>query len=395
MKILHTSDWHVRDKDIEECEKCLSFLIQTAKAEKVSLVIIAGDMFDSQDVKLDSKAAKLAVRSVSDLANICPVAVLIGTPSHDGMAPIILSHVRGEYPILVADKPMQASLIGDDLAPASQEDCAAPDLLISLIPQPTKQYFQSASGIADSDKEIGAAMSALFAGFGAQAANFDAPHILVGHWNVAGSTLSNGQTLVGLDIEIAYDQMMMANPALICLGHIHKAQRLGDCAFYSGSLYHQSWGEMENKGFWIHEVREDILDGSWFVETPTKKMVRFKDDFTTDDQPGPISLSGVAGAFVRYDVTIWQEAAAGFAKEEVRKAFMDAGALDVDIRFIRVPRHNVRSEAVLKTERLRDKIQKMAELKGEEVEWSVLSKAESLEGRVPEELIEAVGRAAA
>jgi len=400
MKILHTADWHLRDKDIEECEKCLNFLVDTAKAEAVGMVVIAGDIFDSQDVKMDSRAAKLVALKISELADICPVAMVIGTPSHDGNAPEVLRHVQGKRPIHVASTPTQLLLYGGKFYPTVSDGYSpslggfTPDAVLSLIPQPTKQFFQTQAGIADSDKEIGAAMSALFAGFGAQAEQYHAPHVLVGHWNVSGSALSNGQTLVGLDIEISVDQMMLAQPELICLGHIHKSQKLGICAFYPGSLYHQSWGEMENKGFFIHEVQEDILDSSVFVETPTKKLTRFNHDFTNGSTQEEIRPESVTGSYVRIDYKVWQDEAGTIDKEAITERLKAAGALDVDIRLVRIPRQNVRSEAVLKTEHLRDKIQKMAELKGEEVEWSVLMKAESLEGRASEELIEAVGRAA-
>ncbi len=83
IKLLHTSDFHARDKDIEEVEKCLNFLIEKAREENIDLCIIAGDLFDSADIKLDSLSAKVVVKTVSSLADICPVAIITGTPSHE------------------------------------------------------------------------------------------------------------------------------------------------------------------------------------------------------------------------------------------------------------------------------------------------------------------------
>jgi DNA repair exonuclease SbcCD nuclease subunit len=78
MKILHSADWHVRDKDIEEITKCLGFLVETARTEGTDLITIAGDCFDSRDIKLDSQSAKLVIKIISELADICPVAVVLG-----------------------------------------------------------------------------------------------------------------------------------------------------------------------------------------------------------------------------------------------------------------------------------------------------------------------------
>ena len=390
MIIIHTADWHLRDKDVDEAEKCLAALIETATDRFADLIVIAGDIFDSQEVKLDSKAAKLAVRTVSALADICPVAIVIGTSSHDGMAPSVLANVRGRFPVKVAATPEQVFLYNlsfRDVMPADSE----PQAVITLIPQPTKQFFQTQSGIVESDKEIGEAMSALFAGFGARAAAYpDVPHILIGHWNVAGSILSNGQTLVGMDIEIGNDQMALANPTLTCLGHIHKAQQIGLSTFYSGSLHHLNWGELETKGYWEHNIAGQNLVESIFRETPARKLARFRFDLTAGEVID-VPFDGIAGADVRIDVTVWQDEAGMVDKTSIADNLARWGAQSVDVRLIRVPRQNVRSEAVLKVERLREKIEKMAELKGVEISASVLAKAVDLEAHTADELVSIVG----
>jgi DNA repair exonuclease SbcCD nuclease subunit len=392
-KILHCSDFHLRDREIEECEKCLAFLVDTAESEAVDLVVIAGDIFDSQDVKLDSKSARLAIKTVSALADIAPVAIVLGTPSHDGKAPEILRFARGKYNIEVASMPEQIYLQHGDFFREFKPDIK-PDAILSLVNQPTKQFFQTSSGVAVSDQELGQAMSGIFAGFGAKAAGYDCPHVLVGHFNVSGAQLSTGQVMTGRDIEVSGDQLWLADAELHLLGHIHKPQQIQGNIFYSGSIYHENWGEIEDKGFYIHEV--DPLSGVWasrFVETPCKRLVRIKDDLTAHNYLSSLCpLQDVETAHVRYDITAWQDGVEGIHKPTIEKAILEAGALSVDIRIIRVPRQTVRSEAVLKADSLRDKIQKMAELKGEEVEWSVLMKAESLEGRQADELLGKIAR---
>jgi DNA repair exonuclease SbcCD nuclease subunit len=395
MKILHTGDVHARDKDVEEISRCLVFLVDTAMREEVDLAVIAGDLFDSRDVKMDSPAGRLAIRFVSDLANVCPVAVVIGTPSHEGNAPEILRHVRGACQVFVSEQPTQISLVGITFFKPRPKAGA----IITLIPQPTKQFFQSASDIRTSDQEIGQAMSALFAGFGAQAAEYPgAPHILVGHWNTKGSELSNGQIRTGMDIEIGQDQMMLARPDLICLGHIHKPQRLGDRAFYCGSLYATNAGEDHEHGFYIHELSnhgDPII--SRFIETPCKRLARFSKDFTSGD---PISFlhdyeepenrvpaGHFDGVDVRLELRVWQDEAGKIDKAAIEAFYKSAGALDVDIRIVRVPRETVRAAEVLRVDRLRDKISEMAALKDEAVPGQVLIKADLLEAVVSDELI--------
>jgi DNA repair exonuclease SbcCD nuclease subunit len=384
MRILHIADIHARDKNIEEIETCLWFVVQQAK--DVDLIVIAGDIFDSRDIRLDSKAAKLIIKTISELADIAPVAVIVGTPSHDGTAPEILRYSRGKHFIHVSSMPEQIYLVGGELSLSLGIGNIKPDAILTMIPQPTKQYFNQGS-ISESNESISQAMNGLFAGFGAKAAEFTRiPHVLVGHWNVSGARLSTGQILTGQEIDISIDQMGFTNAAAHLLGHIHMSQQIGDRTFYSGSLYPLTWAEVEDKGFWLHEFDADELCKSTFVKTPTRKLTRFAYDLTDDfngysvaDRMASEDQSKTSSASVRLDLTVWQDDAAKIDKETITKIYMENGALDVDIRIIRIPRETVRSESVLKADSLRLKLLAMAELRGESVTESILIKSDLLE----------------
>lgn len=394
MRILHAADFHLRDKNIDECEKCLGFILETAKNEKIDLTVIAGDTFDSRDIKLDSLSAKLVVKTISELADICPVVIVIGTPSHDGMAPVILNGLftnRDDFPsLVVADKPMQICLHGKDLLLPIGE-ISNPMIVLSLLPQPTKQFFNQGD-IQTSNEEIGKAMSGILAGFGAQAADYKCPHLLVYHGSISGAKLSTGQMLTGMDIEVSVDQLKLSNADLFLCGHIHLPQELTGNVFYSGSIYANNWGENHKHGFYIHEIKADKIK-SQFIETPTRKLLRSEADFTTGDireldvvlyEYSPEELTG---AFIRLDLTVWQDEAVKIDKEKIRGFYISGGAIDADIRIIRVPRQVVRSESVLKVESLRDKLAAMAAIKEETVPENILIKADGLESVPSEEVV--------
>ena len=396
MKILHCADWHLRDRDIDEVDKCLTFLTESAKTEAVDLIVIAGDIFHSQDVKLDSLSAKLAVKTVSALADIAPVAIVIGTPSHDGKAPEILRFARGKYDVYVTAFPHQVYLEDGIFydRPAGGEDYKVPDAVITLIPTPTKQFFQTSSDISGADLEVGQQMAGLFMGFGAQAAQYKAPHILVGHFNVAGSMLSNGQVRTGMDIEVGEDQIALANINLGCLGHIHLGQNFSNI-FYSSSIYAVNVGEDHPHGFYIHEFgpsnfnTETDLESSRFIETPCRKIARFKFDMTAGEKI-TIPFDGVAGATVRIDVSAWQDEAKLINKEEITTRLKLWGAEEVDIRITPIPRVTVRAAEVLKADALRDKIQRRADLVGDVIAFETLSAADILEVTPADQLVRMV-----
>jgi DNA repair exonuclease SbcCD nuclease subunit len=384
LKILHCADIHARDKDIEEIEKCLDFILDTAGKKNVGLAEIVGDIFDSRDVKLDSKSAKLIIKFVSELADICPVAITIGTPSHEGNAPEILRYAQGKHKIFVATKPCQTYLADGEIDDDPKDITAPQDIqaILSFCPQPTKQYFSGVGGVASTSEQIGAAMSGIFAGFGVGAKKFDCVHLLSYHGSISGVKLSTGQVMAGMDIEVSLDQLALSNADLIMCGHIHLQQELTENVFYSGSIYPNNYGELHEHGFYVHMLEDKRLISSKFIKTPCRKLELLVSDYTLRPFAGVAIQAFTNGSYIRHNITCWQEDAVKINKDEIKQAYIAAGAIDADIRITRVPRQAVRAESVLKVERLRDKIQAMADLREEKISEEILKKADELDGLV-------------
>lgn len=396
MKILHLADPHLRDADIEEATRCCDFIVAKAEEECPKLIVIAGDCTDSQDLKLDTKAARLLIRFVSALSLIAPVVIVRGTISHDGNSPEILSLAFGIGKVYVATKPTQLYLYDDDhlvaaeeMDPVIDEDVEA---VITLIPTPTKQFFQGTADIKTGDAEIAGAMATMFAGFGAMAAKYKVPHILVGHWNITGAYVSATQTLTGVDIEISPDQMELSHADLICMGHIHKPQQIQKNIFYSGSPWALNWGEEYTHGFYMHTVCDGLLE-SEFIKTPATYLQRYSFDTTAGKNEFIFPSSGDPNTIMRVDITCWQDEVDLIDKAFIRQEL--SWAKNVDIRINRVPRGNVRSEAILVAETLCDKITARAALNGGPPSPAIIQKAKALEYMEPEALIAAVGKGGA
>jgi hypothetical protein len=108
----------------------------------------------------------------------------------------------------------------------------------------------------------------------------------------------------------------------------------------------------------------------------------FADQFISE-----IVIRECAGASVRVDFTVWQDEAALIPKGEIKQYYLDAGAIDVDVRLHPAARQSVRCETVLKAETLRDKLIAEAEIKGETVPEPILGMADQLEFMPEEELL--------
>ena len=396
MKILHFADVHARDRDIEEIEKCLNFIVETARAEHVDIIINAGDTFDSAGIKADSFSAKLIFRIFKELADIAPVVVIIGTPSHDGQAAETLRYIKAKHPVHVATFPEQLYFGGADGA----------GILVAMCPAPTKQFWEyNRSAIKTSDVDIASEMSKMFAGFAAQAeSDEDTPHVLVGHWNITGSLISETQTLTGVDIELSKEQMALSNADICLMGHIHKEQKLEPNLFYSGSIVPLTWGELDIKGFYIHTLEGKNLIESKFIKTPSRKLIKIAEDLTNggdleflagiplidivlQDGDSPIE---VEGANVKIEFKVFQDEAQKINTKELEKALLDIGAKAATVQLVRVPRENVRSQKILELTSLRDKVCERASLNQEVVPASILEKADLLESEESDKVVQVI-----
>jgi DNA repair exonuclease SbcCD nuclease subunit len=358
------------------------------------MMMMSGDVFDSRYVKLDSKSAKLVFEIIQEIANLVPVAIVAGTPSHDGMTVEALRYIKAKYPVWVSTVPQQVYLTPSGKFTTTPP--YPPELVISLVPPPTKQYFQSMSDIDSTNQEISAAMTAMFAGFGARAAEFNCPHILAGHLSIGGAFVSDTQQLIGVDIEVSTDQLALANAVVNMLGHIHFAQQIGDKTFYAGDLYRMDTGETEDKGFWLHELSSSGLQNSTFIKTPTRKLYKLKYDFTNsqNDFQIPFShemLDKIKDAIVTIELKVFEDEVSKIDQQNLELNLAEAKEYG-DPKIIRVPRTNIRSERLLKLRTLREKIIEQARLRGEEVPESILLKADNLGSMTADEVVAMVAK---
>jgi len=395
MKILHTSDWHI-DANIIEAGRVLQFMVGEASVIMPDLTVITGDIFNSADVRLDSEAARLAMTIVRKLADYSTygVVILIGTPSHDGLAAKIF---EGLDKVIVADYPN--SIIFDAL-PGGQFK----QFVVSCLPQPTKQYLETVAegDIEDVNQAMVNALTSICTGFGSAAAQYpDGPHICLGHFSVRGAKISPTQQMMGYDIELSTDQLALANHDLWCLGHIHHAQEIGPNMYYAGSMYRVDFGERgSDKGFYVHSM-EKHQDGKFWVnsqivKTPAASMSKVK--IGLEALPDPVLESGEPVAIsddeisdkMQVEVKCYADQAELVDFHIIRENLIERGAKEVDVIIQRIPRPNIRSAKILAVDRLREKLIARAELTEDEIPDGTLDKADLVETMKAEAVLNVV-----
>jgi len=286
-----------------------------------------------------------------------------------------------------------------------------PRLIVTQIPPPTKEFWKNRQDIETDNTNIGKAMGAIFSGFGQMASKYDGiPHILNGHFTIAGSKISENQLLPGSDISIGTETLGMAMAELICLGHIHMRQSFdipgGGKAFYPGSIFRKDFGERnQSKGFYIHTLDDRCTtqgNKSEFIETPTREMAQVDYNFMTDpdllregligyvvaDVFRALEEKGIEGTWVKLTFKLWMDEVRNINQAEIRRLLEAAGAARVVLEIERVRRENSRDEEIIKANTLVEKVVTLANHRSQPLPEGLEEMLEMLETRSLNDLVE-------
>lgn len=258
MKILHTSDWHIGKtlygrKRYDEFEGFFSWLVETIKQEQVDVLLIAGDVFDTNTP--GNRAQQLYYRFLHRVAASACRHVVIIAGNHD--SPSFLSaprellkaldvHVTGT----LSGNPADEVLVLRDLEGNAE-------LIVCAVPHLRDQDIRTAEAgesMEDKSRKLVEGIRDHYAETVSLARQQRAalspsiPIIAMGHLFVAG-----GQTIEGDGVRELYVGSLAHVPAgifspdidYLALGHLHIPQRVNNSSVmrYSGSPLPIGFGE--------------------------------------------------------------------------------------------------------------------------------------------------------
>jgi exonuclease SbcD len=288
MKILHTADWHLGAyvgpqcddpmKRMENTIKCLDVLVETAMKEQPDIILIAGDIFHTARVWSDRALTEVRVAAeyINRLSKLAPIAVLYGTPNHDGMEIFrTLSKLTRDHEAYLFWNPELAVI-----------DTRIGKIQIGCLPGFDKGHFRAQFPGLSAEEEnqvFTQQLTSIVQGLSAQV-DPKISSVLMAHHTVVGCDMGTGTHIFQAN-EVVLDAATLDNSAfdLVCLGHIHKAQSVEACSkpvFYSGSIDADRFNdEGYQKGFWIHESKSydnRELSASIFVNTPAREFLTIR-----------------------------------------------------------------------------------------------------------------------
>jgi DNA repair protein SbcD/Mre11 len=254
LKILHTSDWHVgkvlkgRDRH-EEHEAVLRSIVETARAEDVDLVLVAGDLFETSAPSPRSQGlvmrALLALREDGR-----QVVAIAGNHDNPNLLDSVYRPVLGELGLHVLGTPRPPANGGT----VRLTTRAGEQVTVAALPFLSQRYavraaelllHEAAQHALDYSRRVAAIVTALTEQF-----TPDTVNIVMAHATLLGGRRGGGER----DVQTAFEYelppaILPASAHYAALGHLHRQQAIAaPCpAFYSGSPLAVDFGEEANE----------------------------------------------------------------------------------------------------------------------------------------------------
>ncbi|NLT95568.1 MAG: exonuclease SbcCD subunit D [Clostridia bacterium] len=266
MRILHTSDWHLgrtlegRDR-LDEQEAFITEICDIANQEKVDLVLIAGDVFDSSNPP--ARAEQLFYRGIYELSRGGRRGVIAIAGNHDNPERLRASDPLAEQlGITLLGLPKDQAAISKVGSGKVQRLAAGPGWLevaipgcehnavVIALPYPSEQRLKEILTEKLGEEELQKSYSERVGEiFRALRANYrrDTVNLCMSHLFIKGGKESESERPIQLGGSPVVDAEMLPweNCQYIALGHLHRPQRVGGQEFarYSGSPLSYSFSE--------------------------------------------------------------------------------------------------------------------------------------------------------
>ena len=267
-----------RDRLPEQID-ALCELTKIAEEKDVSVVLVAGDVFDTY--LPPAEAEEVFFRAVKELAGEKRAVVVIPGNHDDGVrlaasAPIAEEHgvylfgSRSGHFALGSSRPVRAVEAGENYLVIENE--TGEKLYINALPYPNEARLKEEKTEESYPEKVARWIAGGEKGF-----TSGMPHILLSHLFVVGGKTSESERGIDLGGARAVPLSLFENFDYVALGHLHKPQKMKNVR-YSGSLLQYSFDEagMEKSVVLLETNREHVEVRETIPLTSGKQLVRLE-----------------------------------------------------------------------------------------------------------------------
>ncbi len=327
MRIMHTADWHIGQRlherqRIEEHKDFLNWLLNTIQEQKVELLLVSGDIFDTS--LPSAEATNLYYEFLFRLYNETETYTVIIAGNHDSSR-----HLEAPREFL---KMGRIFVVGEAKEP---EKCVInippsdPRVVVAAVPYLSENELDPVS--FESEVEKSERYRERLKGFYAECVSImpeELPKILMGHLYVHGGSVGESERNIQIGGATAiHDKDFPDDVEYVALGHLHRPQRIKRKDYpilYSGSPIPLRFNETNyRKKIYILEFSKNDKS-SQIIEI---EIPKFKELCTIEGDENFILSQAMTeewdGKYIQVKLKL--ESVRTGISDEIRKAFSDRG----------------------------------------------------------------------
>ena len=316
MRILHTSDWHLgrsfhREGMLGHQAAYVDHLLEAVEAERVDLVVVAGDVYDRALPHVD--AVRLADEALARLA-ASRAQVVLTSGNHDSAQRLgFSSRLIDAAGVFIRT---DASSIGTPVLLDDEHGTVAVYGLPYLDPDAVREPW--GLSVRSHEAALTEAMRRVRADLGGRKAR----SVVLAHAFVAGGQPSESERDISVGGVSMVPTGVFDGVDYAALGHLHGRHTLTETVRYSGSPLAYSFSEAGHvKGSWLVDLGADGFERAEFVAAPVPRpLARIRG--TLDDLLHDLTLTEHEDAWVQ--ATLTDEVRPLQAMERLRRRFPHA-----------------------------------------------------------------------
>lgn len=297
MRILHTSDWHLgrsfhREGMLGHQGAYVDHLVEVVAAERVDLVVIAGDVYDRALPHVD--AVRLADEALARLA-ASRAKVVITSGNHDSAQRLgFSSRLIDAAGVFIRT---DASSVGTPVVLGDEHGPVAVYGLPYLDPDAVREPW----GLRTRSHE--AALTEAMRRVHADRTTRAARSVVLAHAFVAGAQPSDSERDISVGGVSLVPTAVFDGVDYAALGHLHGRHTLTESVRYSGSPLAYSFSEAgHTKGSWLVELGAGGFERAEFVPAPVPRaLARIRG--TLDDLLHDLTITEHEDAWVQATLT--------------------------------------------------------------------------------------------
>ncbi len=290
MKIAHTSDWHIgkklmgRDRG-EEFKEVLAEIADICRREKVELLLVAGDVFDTYTPS--AEAEEIFYSSVKNIASTCAVLIISG--NHDDYVRLTAAQALSEelniYTVGNNLKALDCKKRGNCYPVQSEggyavfENIAGERVYINTLPYPNEARFKEGK----SDESFADKMKR-WIDYGERGKEEGMSSVFLSHIFAAGGKAGDSEREIDLGGARAVGPDLFPKCDYSALGHLHRRQKLGENIYYSGAIMRFTFDEAgQDKSINVFDLTKEGVKNFKTVQlTACRQLARLQANSVED-----------------------------------------------------------------------------------------------------------------